>query len=148
MQWLTKDDLFYTKVRDSQSPIMLSFPMLCLLVPHKGSALDLLGGLTVLCRPSTDFFMSLAWEKAFGHLQTQFETQKWWYDKVFGKNAAYGTHVCIIFFFSKFWFSGSLGGVKRAKNGRKWQKILPVSLCLSGTVHHIDWCGRDGHQTQ
>ena len=34
------------------------------------------GGLKVLCRPPAIFFMSLAWEKAFGLLQTQFGTHK------------------------------------------------------------------------
>ena len=50
-----------------------------------------------------------------------------------------------IFFilFSKFRSSGSLGvwGVvkeqKIAKNSPKWQKILSVSLCISGTIHHM-----------
>ena len=49
-------------------------------------------------------------------------------------------HICklissgVFFFnFSKFWFSGS---VKMAKNGPKWQKIVSVSFCFSGTVHH------------
>ena len=27
---------------------------------------------------------------------------------------------------------------ERAKNGPKWQKVLPVPLCISRTVHHIN----------
>ena len=46
------------------------------------------GVLTALCRSPANFFMSLVWEKTFGLLQTQFETQKWWYDKVLGKTSA------------------------------------------------------------
>ena len=45
MQWLTKDDWFYTKVKDSQSPNTLSFLVLHLFVPHQGSALEPLGEL-------------------------------------------------------------------------------------------------------
>ena len=33
-------------------------------------------------------------------------------------------------------FFGLLGG-KKAKNGPKWQKILSVTLCISGTIHHM-----------
>ena len=29
------------------------------------------------------------------------------------------------------------GGGKRTNNGPKWQKILSVSLCISGTLHHM-----------
>ena len=35
-------------------------------------------------------------------------------------------------FFSKFWFFS-----KRTKNGPKWEKILPVELDISGTIHHM-----------
>ena len=42
----------------------------------------------------------------------------------------------IFFIVSNFWFLGSLGG-KRARNGPKWQKILSVSLHISGTIHHM-----------
>ena len=48
------------------------------------------GELTALCRPLAYFFMSLAWEKAFSILQTQFEIQKQWYDKVLGKTPGDG----------------------------------------------------------
>ena len=85
MQWLTKDDWFQAKI-NSQSPNMLSFLVLHLLVHHPGPT----GGLTALCRSLADFFMSLAWEKAFSLLQTQFGTQKRWYDKVIGKNPDWG----------------------------------------------------------
>ena len=40
------------------------------------------------------------------------------------------------FIFSKFWFSGLLGGNK-AKNVPKWIKILSVALHISGTIHHM-----------
>ena len=40
------------------------------------------------------------------------------------------------FIFSKFWFSGLLEG-KRAKNSPKWQKIMSVTLDISGTIHHM-----------
>ena len=46
-------------------------------------------------------------------------------------------------FFSTFWFSRLLGGgeggggSKREKNGPKWQKILFVSLPISGIVYHM-----------
>ena len=32
---------------------------------------------------------------------------------------------------------GRRGGGKRSKNGPKWQKILSVSLHISGTMHHL-----------
>ena len=32
---------------------------------------------------------------------------------------------------------GRGGGVKRAKNDPKWQKILSASLRISGTIHHM-----------
>ena len=38
------------------------------------------------------------------------------------------------FFFFKILI---LGIIKRAKNDPKWQKVLPVSLRISGTVHHM-----------
>ena len=42
------------------------------------------------------------------------------------------------FFFQNFDFQDHKGWrVKRAKNDPKWQKILPVSLCISGTMHHM-----------
>ena len=41
------------------------------------------------------------------------------------------------FIFSKIWFSGLLGGRKRANNSSKWQKILSVPLDISGTIHHM-----------
>ena len=48
------------------------------------------------------------------------------------------------FFFSKFWFSGLLGG-KKAKNNPKWQKILSVKLHISGIIHHMTvTCGTLG----
>ena len=46
-------------------------------------------GLIVLCRTPADFFEYSAWEKAFDYLQTQFETQKRWHDKVFGKTPGF-----------------------------------------------------------
>ena len=39
----------------------------------------------------------------------------------------------IFFIFSKFWFSGSIGG-KSAKNSPAWQKTLPVALHISRTI--------------
>ena len=46
----------------------------------------------------------------------------------------------LIFFFKILTFGIIKGGVgKRAKNHPKWQKIMSVSLCISGTVHHILW---------
>ena len=103
--------------------------------------------------------MSLAWKKAFGLLQTQFGTQKQWYDKVFGETYVYGTHVCVkgeylqaffFIFFSKFWFSGSLKGKggavnfvfwgfkgdERAENDLKLQ-FQYVLLYISVSVDHI-----------
>ena len=53
------------------------------------------GGLTVLCRDPTDFFISLVWEKAFGLLQTQFGTQKQWHEKGLGKTPDYGEDIFI-----------------------------------------------------
>ena len=60
-----------------------------------------------------------------------------WYTCMFKRIISPG--IFFIFFVSKLWFSGSLGGGggERAKNGPKWQKILSVSLCISGTVHHM-----------
>ena len=49
---------------------------------------------------------------------------KWWYPQLFFS------------FFQNFDFSGCLGG-KRAKNGPKWQKILSVTLGISGTIYHM-----------
>ena len=77
------------KVRDSQSPNMLSFPVLCLLVPTQGLCPGATGELTMLCRPPADFFISLISEKAFSLLQTQFGSQKRWYVKVLGKTPAF-----------------------------------------------------------
>ena len=51
------------------------------------------GVLTTLYRPPADFFLSLVKEKAFGLLQTQFGTQKRWYDKVLGKILEYLIHI-------------------------------------------------------
>ena len=42
----------------------------------------------------------------------------------------------VFFIFSKFWFFGLLG-VKMAKHGPKWQKILSVALHISGTIHRV-----------
>ena len=48
-------------------------------------------------------------------------------------------HFFHFFFFKILIFRNIRGqGGKRAKNGPKWQKILSVSLCISGTVHHGD----------
>ena len=47
-----------------------------------------------------------------------------WYDRV------------VFFIFSKFWFSGLLRG-GRLPLARKWQKILSVSLSISGTGPHM-----------
>ena len=61
----------------------------------------------------------------------------------------YGMHVCIkriiypdifFIFFQNFDFLESLGGQmggEGSKNGLKWQKIMSVSLCISGTIHHM-----------
>ena len=67
---------------------MLTFPVLCLLVLHQGSAMDLLRGLQC---PADPLLISscLRQEKAFSLLQTQFGTQKWWYDKLLGKTPAF-----------------------------------------------------------
>ena len=42
----------------------------------------------------------------------------------------------------KWWYLRCFLGLwsKRTKNGPKWQKILSVSLLISGTVHHIWLC--------
>ena len=42
----------------------------------------------------------------------------------------------VFFIFSKFWFFGLLG-VKMAKHGPKWQKVLSVALHISGTIHRV-----------
>ena len=42
------------------------------------------GGLTALCGLPADFFISSAWEKAF-LVQTEFGTQKRWFEEVLGK---------------------------------------------------------------
>ena len=42
----------------------------------------------------------------------------------------------VFFIFLKFWFSGLLGG-KRVKNCQKWQKILLLTLHVSGNIHHM-----------
>ena len=51
----------------------------------------------------------------------------------------YGTHVCIkgYHFFLLFFKEKGGGGDKRAEIGPKWQKLLSVSLRISGTVHHL-----------
>ena len=48
---------------------------------------------------------------------------KWW-------------HRVIFWFLQNFDFPGCERG-KRVQNGPKWQKILSVSLCISGTVHQM-----------
>ena len=53
--------------------------------PSPGLCSGPTGRFKALCRPPADFFISLAWEKAFSFLQTQFGMQKQWYDKVLGK---------------------------------------------------------------
>ena len=42
----------------------------------------------------------------------------------------------------KWWYLRCFFGLwsKRTKNGPKWQKILSVSLLISGTLHHIWLC--------
>ena len=42
----------------------------------------------------------------------------------------------IFFIFQNFDFSGSYWG-KRAKNIPNWQKIMSVTLDISGTVYHM-----------
>ena len=42
----------------------------------------------------------------------------------------------VFFSLSKFWFSGLLGH-KREKKDPKWQKILSITLNISGTIHHV-----------
>ena len=62
---------------------------------------------------------------------------------IYGSQVSIMVHKCkriispgIFFIFSKGQFPASSGG-KRAKNGPKYQKILSVSVCISGTVHHM-----------
>ena len=62
---------------------------------------------------------------------------------IYGSQVSFMVHKCkriispgIFFIFSKGQFPASSGG-KRAKNGPKYQKILSVSVCISGTVHHM-----------
>ena len=43
----------------------------------------------------------------------------------------------IFFSFLKFWVFGLLGGLKGQKNGPNWQKILFITLHISGTIHHM-----------
>ena len=52
------------------------------------------------------------------------------------KHTSYDCHVCFFSFFQSFDFLGRWGG-KRAKNGSKMTKILPVALHISGTIHHM-----------
>ena len=52
--------------------------------PPPGLCPEPTGGLTALCRPPA-FLHVFSMRKAFGLLQAQFGTQKWWYDKVLGK---------------------------------------------------------------
>ena len=60
-----------------------------------------------------------------------------WYICMYKRIISPGTFI-FFFFFSKFWFSGLLGGVvKGKKNGPNWQKILFVLLCIWGIVHHM-----------
>ena len=42
------------------------------------------------------------------------------------------------FHFSKILIFWVVSGVKRAKNGPKWEKILSVMLHISGTIHHVN----------
>ena len=48
----------------------------------------------------------------------------------------------VLFIFSKLYFSGLLGGEgggeggKRANNGWKWEKIMSVTLHISGSIYH------------
>ena len=53
-------------------------------------------------------------------------------------------HTCVKWWYlqQSFWFFkilifGVLGVGKRVKNDPKWQKVLPVSLSISGTIHHL-----------
>ena len=71
---------------DSQKPKYAELPGALPLRPPPRVCPGPPGGITVLCRPPADFFMSSVWEKASGLLQTQFGTQKLCYDKVLGKN--------------------------------------------------------------
>ena len=61
--------------------------MLCLLLPHQGSALDLLGGLQHSAEPLliSSCLRNVKWLSTFYKL---FGTPKWWYDKVLGKTPA------------------------------------------------------------
>ena len=46
------------------------------------------------------------------------------------------TFRCFFHFFQGFDFLGFYRG-KRAKNDSKWQKIISVTLHISGTIHHM-----------
>ena len=57
----------------------------------------------------------------------------------------FSVHLCkmmispgVYFIFAKFRFFGLLGGQK-AKNGPKWQKILSVTLHISGPIHKMSF---------
>ena len=98
-------------------------------------------------------FLSGGWKKNNG--------PKWWKflsvapyisETIYYMIFSYGAHTCIKgqylqAFFSFYFFKilifriirGRGGGVKRAKNDPKWQEILPVSLCISGTIHDCDF---------
>ena len=85
---------------DWKSSALTTRPLLhCLLVSHQGCALNLLGGiggggcsdLQTPCR----FLHVFSRRKGLPPLQTQFGTQRQWYDKVLGKTP--GPNIC--------WFS-------------------------------------------
>ena len=43
----------------------------------------------------------------------------------------------VFFIYSKFWFSGLLGGKRKKKNGPKCEKIMSVVFHISGSIHHV-----------
>ena len=68
---------------------------------------------------------SYHWNHILYDCHLRYTFVKWWYLQVF-------------FIFTKFWFSGLLGGrSKRARNSSKWQKIISVALNISGTIHQM-----------
>ena len=56
----------------------------------------------------------------------------------FRNHISYDLHLWYTGIYKEILSPGIIRGEgKRAKNGPKWHKILSVSLCISGTIHHM-----------
>ena len=93
------------KLKRFSKPKYAELPGASPFAPSLGLCPGPTGGLTALCRHAADFFMSSEWEMAFGLLQTQFGTQKRWYDTVFGKTPEFALPERLFLFLTSSTFS-------------------------------------------